>query len=70
MDVPALDTRTVAEALARLVINQAEPADWGEIEVVTWKEAGLRRRAGANGFVIRLPMTGQEFVVVVRERLP
>ena len=70
MEVPAPDVRAVAEALARLIVNAAEPVEWGDLEILTWKQAGVRARAGASGFVLRLPMTGQEFVVAVRERLP
>ena len=70
MEVPAPDIHTVAQALARLIINAAEPGEWGDSEVLTWEQAGLRARAGASGFVIRLPRSGQEFVVAVRERLP
>ncbi len=70
MEVPAPDIHTVAQTLARLIINAAEPVEWGDSEILMWEQAGLRARAGASGFVIRLPMTGQEFVVAVCERLP
>jgi hypothetical protein len=58
----------IAEALSELVLHQADPAEWGDFEILTWDDAGVKGRAGTAGFVIQERFTGRQFIVGVRER--
>jgi hypothetical protein len=58
----------LAEALGELVLHQADPAEWGDWEILTWDEAGVQGRAGTAGFVIQERVTGRPFIIGVRER--
>ena len=68
MDIPAPDVDNVAKMLASLLINEADPIEWGDIEVLTWPEAGIIARSGSAGFVIIDRITGRQWVVEVKER--
>ena len=68
MDIPAADVDTVATMLASLVITEANPVGWGDIEVLTWPEAGIIAKPGSAGFVIIDRITGRQWVVEVKER--
>ena len=68
MDVPAADVGTVATMLASLLINEADPVEWGDIEVASWQEAGIVGKPGRAGFVIIDRITGRQWVVAVKER--
>ncbi len=68
MDIPAADVNTVAKMLASLVINEANPIAWGDIEVLTWPETGIVGKPGSAGFVIIDRITGRQWVVGVKER--
>ncbi len=70
MEVAAPDVRTVAEALALLVINEADPVEWGDIVVASWQEAGIIGKPGSAGFVIIDRITGRQWVVGIKEREP
>ncbi len=70
MEVPAPDVHTVAEALALLVANEADPAEWGAIVVASWKDAGIIGKPGNAGFVIIDRTTGRQWVIRITERVP
>ena len=54
--------------LASLVLNEADPVEWGDIEVLPWPEAGIIAKPGSAGFVIIDRITGRQWVVEVKER--
>ena len=58
----------MAKTLASLVINAADPVAWGDIEVLTWPEAGIIAKPGSAGFVITDRITRRQWVVEVKER--
>ncbi len=69
MEVPAPDVHTVAEALALLVANEANPVEWGEIVVARWQDVGIIGTPGNAGFVIIDRTTGRQWVVRITERV-
>ncbi len=70
MDIPAADVDTVAKMLASLLINEADPIEWGDIEVASWQEAGIVGKPGSAGFVIIDRIARRQWVVAVKEREP
>ncbi len=68
MDISAADVDAMAKLLAALVINGADPVEWGAIEVASWQEAGIIAESGSAGFVITNRITGRQWVVEVKER--
>ena len=68
MDIPAADVDTVAKTLAFLVINETNPVEWGDVEGLTWPEAGIIAKPGSAGFVITDRITRRQWVVEVKER--